>query len=386
MTTPAAPTPRSRLAIISHSCVIPANQATFAALAARGCYEVQLIAPQRWHSSLRGSLTFSARPELVEHSYPLPVRWPGRLHLHYYPALPALLNELKPDLVYLDEDAHSLVAAQVLKAHRRRGFGLIATAKQNLTKALPFPFSWLQRQIYRTAGGLAATSDECLQVARRQGYRGAAEIVYYGIDTRHFRPGEPPPPTAPLRVGYAGRLAAEKGIEDLIAAVSQALSHQAMQLVIIGSGPAEGELRRLAGEALPPAAVAFCGDVPHEAMPAQYQALDVLVLPSHTESGWKEQFGRVLAEAMACAVPVVGSSSGFIPEMIAATGGGITFPEGDIEALAQALQSLAADPARRHQLGAAGRAGVIRLYDCEVIASRLQSLLDAACLSLQAAP
>lgn len=376
MSGPASP---CRLVVVSHSCVIPANQATFAALAAQEGLDLHLIAPQQWQSSLRGPLTFRARPDLADRSHPLPVRRPGNLHLHHYPDLPAVLREINPDLVYLDEDAHSLVAAQVLKASRHLGFALIATAKQNLAKRLPFPFSRLQRAVYRIARGLAATSEECLQVARRQGFSGPAEIVYYGIDTRHFRPGPPHPPDSPLRVGYAGRLAAEKGVEDLITAVAQSSSQQPLQLVIIGSGPAEGDLRRLAGEYLPPGAVAFCGDVPHEAMPAQYQALEVLVLPSHTESGWKEQFGRVLAEAMACEVPVVGSSSGFIPEMIAATGGGVTFPEGDLDALAQALQALAADPAERRRLGAAGRESVIRLYDCEVIAQRLQRLIAEVC-------
>lgn len=55
------------------------------------------------------------------------------------------------------------------------------------------------------------------------------------------------------------------------------------------------------------------GQVDSEAMPAFYQQLDVLVLPSRTLAHWKEQFGRVLTEAMACAVAVIGSDSGEIP-------------------------------------------------------------------------
>ena len=64
-------------------------------------------------------------------------------------------------------------------------------------------------------------------------------------------------------------------------------------------------------------------------MAAGYAQLDVLVLPSHTTPTWKEQFGRVIVEALWCGVPVVGSDSGEIPWLIELTGGGLVFPEGD---------------------------------------------------------
>jgi glycosyltransferase involved in cell wall biosynthesis len=94
-------------------------------------------------------------------------------------------------------------------------------------------------------------------------------------------------------------------------------------------------------------------------------ALDCLVLPSRTTARWKEQFGRVLVEAMACGVPVVGSSSGEIPRVIGDAGAVV--PEGDAGALTRAVRALADDPAECAALGARGRARVLRDFTQEQI-------------------
>ena len=75
----------------------------------------------------------------------------------------------------------------------------------------------------------------------------------------------------------------------------------------------------------------FLGLVPSTEAPRYYREIDVLVLPSLTRPNWVEQFGRVLIEAMACGVAVVGSSSGEIPWVIGDAG--VIFPEGDADAL-----------------------------------------------------
>ena len=71
-------------------------------------------------------------------------------------------------------------------------------------------------------------------------------------------------------------------------------------------------------------------------------ALDVLVLPSRTTKSWKEQFGRVLIEAGACRIPVIGSDSGAIPDVI--SDAGLIVPEQNPQALANALSTLAQNP------------------------------------------
>lgn len=113
--------------------------------------------------------------------------------------------------------------------------------------------------------------------------------------------------------------------------------------------------------------------VPPQALPGYLQTLDVFVLPSHTTPAWKEQFGHVLIEAMACAVPVVGSDSGAIPEVMGAAG--LIVPERNVGALRAAMRDLAADPGRRAALGQAGRARVLAHYTHERVAAAAAAFL-----------
>jgi len=129
--------------------------------------------------------------------------------------------------------------------------------------------------------------------------------------------------------------------------------------------------------------VHITGVVNRAALPALYRCMDVLVLPSRTaeREGFKEQFGVVLVEAMLSQVPVIGSDSGAIPEVIGDSG--LIFPEGDIGALTAALQRLRGDPglckelAHRGRVRALGRFSAAALADetyhfcCELLASKL---------------
>jgi glycosyltransferase involved in cell wall biosynthesis len=90
-----------------------------------------------------------------------------------------------------------------------------------------------------------------------------------------------------------------------------------------------------------------------------------VVLPSCTTRVWKEQFGRILVEAMACKVPVVGSDSGAIPEVVG--NAGLIFPEGDVAMLAECLQRLKESPELRHELAERGYVRATTLYSQEHI-------------------
>jgi len=95
-------------------------------------------------------------------------------------------------------------------------------------------------------------------------------------------------------------------------------------------------------------------------VPQYLRQLDLVVLPSITRPNWKEQFGRALIEAMACEVPVIGSSCGEIPNVIGDAG--LVFPEGDVAALRGHIESLQCDPARRREMGERGRARVVEHF------------------------
>jgi len=139
-------------------------------------------------------------------------------------------------------------------------------------------------------------------------------------------------------------------------------------LRILGGGPQRAYLERLAVELGIVERVRFEDPIPSTQMPDYYHQLDALVLPSMTRPNWKEQFGRVLIEAMACGVPVVGSDSGEIPNVIGDAG--LVFAEGDAEALQTKLSQLMADTALRDELARRGRERVLAHYTQAQVAAR----------------
>jgi glycosyltransferase involved in cell wall biosynthesis len=114
--------------------------------------------------------------------------------------------------------------------------------------------------------------------------------------------------------------------------------------------------------------VSFDLPIPSSQMPYYYSGLDVLVLPSRTRPNWKEQFGRVLIEAMACQVVVVGARCGAIPEVIGDAG--LTFAEGNAADLRAELQKLLGDVNLRVDLAQKGRQRVLDQFTQSQIAAR----------------
>ena len=106
-----------------------------------------------------------------------------------------------------------------------------------------------------------------------------------------------------------------------------------------------------------------------------WQEIDVFVLPSISTPTSVEQFGRVLVEAMAAGVPVIGSSSGAIPEVI--DNAGLIFPEGDVNALAANLVQLRDEPALTRELIAKGQERIDRVYSYAAVANRLVTVYNA---------
>ena len=97
--------------------------------------------------------------------------------------------------------------------------------------------------------------------------------------------------------------------------------------------------------------------------------MDAFVLPSLTRPNWKEQFGRVLVEAMACETPVIGSRSGEIPGVIGDAG--LLFQEGNVQELAACVRRMLDDPALYAQLAVKGRQRVLEHYTQEHIARQM---------------
>ena len=165
-------------------------------------------------------------------------------------------------------------------------------------------------------------------------------------------------------IGYVGRLVPEKGVGDLLQAASRLVGE--WQVRLLGDGPDKERLVSLAATLAIDDRVHFDPWIPSPEVPGYLSQLHTLVLPSHTRPNWKEQFGRVLTEAMVSGVPVVGSDSGEIPNVIGDAG--LIYPEGDVDRLAAHLSDLMSRPDLWARLAQKGRERVLAHYTQEQVA------------------
>lgn len=171
-------------------------------------------------------------------------------------------------------------------------------------------------------------------------------------------------------VGYVGRLVVEKGVHDLLSAIQQ-LRAQGLhvRLLCVGQGLLETELRTLE-----PSVLVTSPGAAEQVQP-YYTVMDALALPSRTTPTWSEQFGRVLVEAMSFGVPVIGSDSGAIPEVIGDPS--LIYPEGDVRALTAKLFELAESADLRRELGLKARQRVAENFTHAHIAQQTLQVYDA---------
>ena len=264
-----------------------------------------------------------------------PIRANGHFHLHYFPRLGAPCARFAPISCTSTRSPAIWQPGTRCGRRARADCRALFFSWQNLNRRYPPPFSLGERYVLRGVDhGLAGTQDAA-DVLRAKGYRGPLTVIpQFGIDPQLFRPAEAPGPTRPFTLGYFGRLVAAKGLHSLLEALAQMDGEPRLRLV--GEGPLRAELAALAQRLGIRDRVRFCAAQPSAAMPAQYHRIDVLVLPSLTRRNWKEQFGRVLVEAMAAGLPVVGSETA-APSPPSSGRPALCFAEGDATALAACL-------------------------------------------------
>ena len=170
----------------------------------------------------------------------------------------------------------------------------------------------------------------------------------------------------------ARKIAAEKGVFDLVDAWARI--EGTARLLFVGGGPDRARLESRIAELGLTSRVDFAGLVPRSEMAAYYGGMDALVIPSLSTPSWKEQFGVVLAEAMLMGVPVVGSNSGAIPEVIGDAG--LIFPEGDVSALVTCLNVLRMNLVRRRDFSMRGLARAQALYTPKAMAAQLMEIFS----------
>ena len=374
-----------RLLTIGHSYVVSFNRrlADEMARQGHGRWEVTAGAPERYAGDL-GPIPLERTDGDACEVVALPVHLDRSPHLMMYGRLGPLMK--RPwDLVHCWEEPYVMAAAQIAGAAPRRAAVVFSTF-QNVVKSYPPPFSWIERRVLRRSSGWIAfgeTTRGAQQV--RRGYSAIpSRVIPPGVDTSAFTPD------AGMRarvradrgwdhsvpvIGFAGRFVPEKGLDVLVAALHRI--EVPWRALFVGGGPELARLQALSASF--PRRVSIARRVTHDEMPPFYNAMDVLCAPSQTTLRWREQFGRMLTEAMACGVPVVASRSGEIPNVVGDAG--VLLPERDVDAWASTVTRLLRDETERRSLADRGLRRVRSIYAWPIVARRHLEFFDELMVS-----
>ena len=223
---------------------------------------------------------------------------------------------------------------------------------------------WFKRMTLRGARTVTVNSSATLEAVREidPNYSRVQRIPIGA----NFRVAAPEPQPAKLRSKYrsgagpllifVGRLVPEKGIGDLIRAVSYLDEpYPDISVMVVGEGPARHDTEGLAADLGIAQRVHFIGWVAPELLPNYLKAADIFVGPSkRAADGWVEAQGLTFVEAMIAGTPVIATRSGGIGDVVRHEETGLLVPEGDPEAIARSVGRLAKDPDLAARLAKAG--------------------------------
>ena len=349
-----------RVVIVSRAYADPGQRGKLRALAGLG-YTLAAAVPASWRAHPDDRQQDAAfGDDAGVRIYPVPVdgaRWDRR-------SLTRLLSEFRPDLVQLEEEPWSPVAGIITRAAGRYGFRLVAFSAQSLPRPLPLIARFRRARTVRTAS--AAIGANHMAATLLAG--GRPDLQHAVIPQVGVLPPLTPreEPRDGFSIGFVGRLVPERGLDVLLRACVRLRGFWTLH--VVGTGPSQEELEALAERLGLAARVTWHGALTRPALEAVWAGLDCLVQPARTTPSWVEARGRTALEAMAHGIPVIGSQSGALPELL--SGVGKIVAEDDVDALVAALQSWLDDPAERRRLGTESRRRVLADFTDESVAAR----------------
>ncbi|MCB1773745.1 MAG: glycosyltransferase family 4 protein [Gammaproteobacteria bacterium] len=264
----------------------------------------------------------------------------------------------------------------------RAGVPLVVTLHNYTSDRFMAPFSsrlqylhyrsdlrWFSRATLTRANAVVAISRFVGDLVRQDlGVDPPMRTIYNGVDHERFVPSNSRRKPRPFRVLFCGNLNRRKRAH-LLPQLAAALDDRFEICYTAGLG--DGNLSKLridpAGARLRP-----LGRIEHAAMPAVYQSMDALFMPSV-----REGFGLCVAEAMACGLPVVACRESALPELVEPGQGGMLCAVDDVAAFAAALRRLADDPAQASRMGEFNRARVEQVFTLERMVREYSELFEA---------
>lgn len=380
-----------RILVASHTYIVDLNREKFKILAnLEPDIEVTLVVPQRWKPG-------GIQNKIIETQFyqecsfkVVPISNYSQNNqglLTFGTDLIKLLQDFRPHIIQVEQGSKSLAFAQLILLNKL----LKLQAKNifftwwNLPYQLNWPVSLLENYNLQHTDAIIAGNLDGAKILRQRGYQGAVKVMpQLGVDETLFRrSGKDANLSRRLGieetdfvVGFVGRFVEEKGLLTLASALA-GLKKSSWKWLLVGQGKLRTHLAEKCIEWGISDRIIWVESVSHEQIPPYINLMNCLVLPSQTSYkfktlttvGWKEQFGHVLIEAMACQIPVIGSDCGEIPHVIGDAG--LVFPEGNAGVLRECLQQLMERQELAADLGDRGYHRAMSNYTNKALAEQL---------------
>lgn len=310
-----------KILAVGHSFVLAQNRDVLRYLQAQGKCEITVLAPRFFHGDLR-DIHMEEEP-VGSPLKVVPIDCYGTRSIHFFAynifQIENILKKEKFDAIYLWEEAYIVSGFTLAHVFNKFKIPYFIYSCQNIFKKYPWPFSYLEHKVYSHAQRLFACGQGVKDVFLQKGF--ASDVVPFFVSLDRFKPMTEAAKTKSLSelglsgeitVGFMGRLVEEKGLNIFTETLDRIASKNKCNIIVIGSGPLESKLKLWASTKKNTAILAL----KHHEVPSVLAVIDILLCPSQTKANWKEQFGRMIVEAFASGVAVLGSSSGEIPHVI----------------------------------------------------------------------
>jgi rhamnosyl/mannosyltransferase len=231
----------------------------------------------------------------------------------------------------------------------------------------------LMQRVLQGAARILPTSHNYIQSSQvLRPFAHKCTVIPLSVQSTLFEDASPLTPAAPLpTLLFVGRHRYYKGVGDLIQAVTQLQA----RLLIGGDGPMRQQWEQLTQNLGLTDRVQFLGQLDDADLPRLYASADIFVLPANARA---EAFGKVLLEAMAAGLPCITTEVGTGTSFVVQDGvSGLVVPPQRPDKLAEAIQSLLADPALRQRMGQAGRVRVRQEFTPEQMMNRVTAVYEA---------
>ncbi len=374
-----------KILVVSHTYIVDLNCEKLRELAKLHCrdgepVEVAVVVPKRWRpggvqnkiiepeAKVEGNFRIVPLASFSENNQGL---------LSFGWDLVKFLKDFRPDVIQVEQGSKSIAYAQLITLNKLLGLKakMLFFTWWNMPYELKFPISALEAYNLKNTDGVVVGNKDGFDVLRDRNYHNPMKIMpQLGIDESIFKPQQQPELMAQYGiqkddfiVGFVGRFVPEKGLMTLAKALA-GLKEQNWKWLILGRGPLEAELKQWAKDEDLEDRLILIESVPHADVPRYINLMTTLLLPSETTyefktltaAGWKEQFGHVIIEGMGSAIPVIGSDSGEIPNVIGDAG--MVFPEGNTEELRERLHRLMTQKGLAKKIGQRGYEKAMQRY------------------------